>query len=276
MSTTNLYTENDIIFLQENYAKYGPKYCAKILNKNPDAVGAKAKRMGIKKIGYEKHNSMQKVNPEQFYNINTPEIAYFLGFFWADGNIIYRLNKTSNYYGIRLEIQSEDADYILSILNKLGVWAISKRKRKTNWKETTIITTNSKDIFNFLKEHDYLEKSYKEPTKILDKIPENLRMYWWRGYFDGDGSIYLYKRFKKLEFSSTYEYQWLECVNLIKNLNINKYHIFRQISKKGHKSSKFFIYRKNDIQTIFNYFLQSNYGLPRKTKKIHEFTEKFK
>lgn len=276
---SNKYTESEEQVLKDNYEIYGPKYCAKLLNRNEDAIFAKAKRMKLKKNGCRKHPSMQKINPEQFWNIQTKEVAYFLGYFWADGYINYRKNKTSNNYAVALEIKSEDANNILYILKNLGSWSLSTRKRKDNWKETTTISTNSKDVYLFLKNNDYDTKSIKEPTFILKKIPKNLHLYWWRGYFDGDGSISfgVYpERWKSIGFSSTINYEWSELKNLLTELAITKYSIQKYTHKtKNHCSSKFSIQNKTDIIKLINFLLKSEIGLDRKTEKMKKFLERY-
>lgn len=273
----NTYTLEQEQIIRDNYPSFGAKYCAKILGKNAEAVSAKAKRMGIRKKGRRKHPSMQKINPEQFWNIETPEVAYFLGYFWADGSIVYAKNKTCNSYTICMEIISTDAKDIMPIMNKLGTWAINSRKRQSNWKETTTFSTNSKDIFDFMFNNDYKTKSFSEPTKILSKIPEHLKPYWWRGYFDGDGSLYISKedRYKSMQFSSTFDYKWTELIKLFKELLITEYNVSNSVSNLGHRASKITIFSKDKIHKFLDYLSLSKFGLQRKTAKIKEFREKF-
>ena len=273
----NTYTLQQEQIIRDNYSDFGPKYCGKLIGKHPEAVGAKARRMGIQKVGHRKHPTMQKINPEQFWSITKPEIAYFLGYFWADGNIIYQKIRTSNSYAICMEIASEDANDIMPIMNNIGQWAINSRKRQKNWKETTTFSTNSKDIFEFMFAHDYKTKSFSEPTKILEKIPESLKPYWWRGYFDGDGSLYISEkgRSKCLQFSSTFNYKWIETIKLFKELLIDNQSIFEAESKLGHKSSKISLFSKDSIHKLISYLRKSNLGLKRKTLKMEEFYKRF-
>jgi len=276
---TNKYTDKDLEFLRLNYPDYGPKYCGTVLGRDENNIQTKAKRMGLKKIGVKKHPSMQKVNPLQFLDIKTKEVAYFLGYFWADGTISYRKNKTCNNYTIAMEICAEDATDISDVVNVLGSWSKVNRKRCESWKETTNINTNSKDIYEFLKEHDYGDKSFCEPTKILNAIPEQLRHYWWRGYFDGDGSLayadFDEGRWKALQFSSTYNYAWTELVKLCKDLEIKGFFIQNTISKKGHKSGKLTIGQIEEIKKFINFLLKSDIGLRRKTQKLNGFFARF-
>jgi intein/homing endonuclease len=280
MNNKKRYTEEEIDFIKKNYPLYGPKYCGKILNKSEGALYAQANRMKLKKIGVNKHPSMQKINPEQFWNINKTEVAYILGYLWADGSIIYRKNKTCNYYGIRLEINSEDANDIEQYMNSLGSWAKVVRKRNENWKETTTFSTNSRDIYEFLRENDYLTKSLSEPTKILARLPDKLKPYFWRGFFDGDGSLGFApdknKHWKSLQFSSSYEYKWLEIINLFSELKIESFNLSKYIHPKTeHKASKITVSSKDGISKMIKYLNKSVIGLSRKTNKMKEFYIRF-
>jgi hypothetical protein len=270
------YNEEELEFLKINYPLYGPKYCGDILNRNHDNIYAQGNRMGLKKIGVNKHPSQQNVDPNQFYNIAKAEIAYFLGFLWADGYLVRYTNKTSNTYGVRMEINSEDANDIWDVMMSIGNWNIQKRKRKSTWKETTNFNVNSKDLLTFLEKHDYHIKSSEEPTSILSVIPDNLKPYWWRGFFDGDGYISFAEkgkgRWRSLGFSATFEYKWSELIRLSTELNIEKYIDYKaKPNSKGHSSSKFTINRISDMEKMVNYLLKSDLGLNRKTKKLKDF-----
>lgn len=274
---TNSQKEKDQ-FIMENYPLYGPIYCAKELNIPVNKAYQWAVRLGIKRIGKSKHPSLQKINPNQFWKIETKEVAYFLGYFWADGyiNYYYDKKKNSNHYRIAFEIVSEDFRNIENVMDSLGKWSKQKRKRKENWKETITAVTNSKDIYNFLKENNYDEKSYLEPTKILEKIPKDLHCYFWRGFFDGDGNagsgIGSGKRGKIIQFSSGFEYQWEELTRLYKNIGVTSY-IYRNISKKNHKSSKINVTDTVSIVNLANYLLKSSIGLDRKTASLQKIID---
>lgn len=277
---SNKYTELEEEIIKNNYEKYGPKYCAVLLNRDEDAIYAKAKRMNIKKNGRRKHPSMQKINPEQFWNIKSKEICYLLGFLWADGYIDYRKNKTSNCYKISLEIKSQDMSDVKHIFDSLGEWAFSQRKRK-EWQETTTMSTNSQDIYTFLKSVGYDSKSDIEPTFILEKIPENLKVYWWRGYFDGDGSISFGEypaKWKSLQFCASFNYEWKELKKLLEQLDIKKYNIVNCMSKElpvMHRSSKFIIQNKKEIIKFINFLSKSEISLKRKTERMNAFLTRY-
>lgn len=274
------FTEKEIDFVFENLPKYGPKYCSVVLNRPKHQIERFARSKNIYKIGTDKHPSMQKINPEQFWNIEKKEIAYFLGYFWADGSIYYKKQKMGEVFSITLEINSEDARDIHNIMLNIGKWAVNFRKRQETWKETTTFSTNSKDIYKFLEENDYKIKSNTEPTKILEKIPQHLHKYFWRGYFDGDGGLNIYewknKLISNIQFCSTFESSWQELSNLCNSLEIQNPYIRQEVSKKGHKCSKFSLVRKADMLKFCHFLMESEIGLVRKSNKMKKFLEIYK
>lgn len=266
------YTVKEIEFLKENYPKYGGKYCQKFLqNRNLDAINAVAKRYNLSAKNKVIHPDLQSISVDQFLNINEKEVAYFLGYFWADGNIINYKSNNMNHWRISFEINSEDANSIMNIMDELGKWSKQIRQRK-KWKETTSFVTNNKDLFLFLFKNDYSNKSIFEPTKILSLIPNQLHKYFWKGLIDGDGSIGLIGRGAYFEISSTYDYQYKEVINLFKKLKIDKYYIYQYISKYNHKSSVIKVYGK-EILKLESIFI--DYGLSRKTSRFYKIKEKY-
>ena len=106
------------------------------------------------------------------------------------------------------------------------------------------------------------------PANFLNKIPDNLKNYWFRGFLDGDGCIRLGKKYgSSIVFSGPYNQNWLFLENLCNELKIH-FLIDRRIVKLG-GHSYFTIYRKNDVKILGDY-LYSNYdniGFSRKYKK---------
>jgi hypothetical protein len=135
-------------------------------------------------------------------------------------------------------------------------------------------------LYNFLYENDYNEKSLVEPTKILSKIPEYLKPYWWRGFFDGDGHISFGEpphRYKSVGFSGQYNYGWIELKNLMRELYIETFNISDDVNVKNYGSSKFSIQNIKDIKKLIHYFisLDTNIGLSRKTEKMISFLDRY-
>jgi hypothetical protein len=265
------WSEKDIEFLKENYPRKGKDFCSKVLGRSGSSVFKKANRLGItvdkdvksinNKVAQIKHqndrsNDDFNVNIEQFISIKKPEIAYLLGFLWADGYI------TRNE--IRLEIVKKDMTDIKKVLDSIGTWTYSDRQRK-NWQVVTRATTSNKKLMLFLKENDYDKKSYVSADKILSKIPDELKHYWFRGLIDGDGNIYPPK--KRISISGSYDQNWFFIIDLcsMMDANCNIYKI-----DKINKSSVIEINGTNGCK--FGEFIYSGliFGLSRKYKKYLE------
>lgn len=265
------YTQQEVDFLKNNYPTYGGKYCQPYLkNRNIDAINAMASRLGLKVINKQVHPDLQAISITNFKMIDK-NIAYFLGYFWADGYIYHYISNNINNWRIVLEIQEEDAISILPIMNTLGEWSIQKRKREDNWKSTWSFVTNNKDLYTFLLDNDYRDKSTVEPTKILSIIPRELHNYFWKGFVDGDGSLDVIGKGAYFEVASTYDYKYTEFEKYISDYHV-KGTIYKQISKKNHSSSVYKIYGKKilNLEPIF-----IDFGLQRKTNKFNLIKERY-
>ena len=213
-----------------------------------------------------------KVNPEQFINILTPEVAYILGILWADGHV--SKNNT-----ISISILRSDMDDIINIFLKTGNWRIYNYKPKIT-KPQTLLCTSNDIIFKFLIKNGYKAKSWKSACKILSKIPEHLKHYWFRGLVDGDGCFHLHtgRRTKQIFIASGYKQDWSFLEKRCKKLKI-QYKILRrkQINRRSHKETRnsiFLIAKSFDIQKFSN-FIYNNYendhiGFKRKWNKYQD------
>lgn len=210
----------------------------------------------------------RRVNFSNFENINKKEVAYFLGFFWSDGAI--------SRDEICIEIKYDDGNSILDILNTFGNWRVNNRVRRLKDKEYKqfCIRVNDKKIKDFLLENDYGDKSLNTPTKILSKIPDNLKSYFFRGLIDGDG-CFCSKNRNYFSITGTIKQDWLEIDKLFKTLDI-KYTLTKKERKSGN-SSFVVISNKNDIIKFGEYIYGKNYdniGLDRKYKIYLEIKNK--
>ncbi len=274
------WTDEEINYLKINYPKYGANYCAKVLGLRNVQIHGKMGKLKIRIPNLMKNSLQSKspekcnINPEIFYDIKDKEVSYLLGLMWADGF----LNPSSNGYNHNLgfTMVKEDLEIIKPYIDIIGKWNYYERKQTNpNWKPSINVITNNKRIFNFLVENDYDKKSHVSADKILSKIPNNLKHYFFLGLIDGDGCFYHYvpkigSTLRQFALASTYEQDWSYFEDLCNGLDI-KYKIKRNNSKKS-SSSYLRITNKDGIKKLGDYIYQTfnedNMGLNRKYEKF--------
>ena len=215
-----------------------------------------------------------KVKIEQFLDITSPEVAYFLGYFWADGCVVNDNRKSR----LRMNITENDGNSVKDVFSKLGEWNIYIRKKQMEtWQNIMSFNTMNKYLYNFLMENDYHIKSGASANKIISNIPHNLLRYWWRGYLDGDGSINT--RSNTLEFHSCYSQNWDFSQKLFEDIGV-KYSIYNRIRKNGNKSSSIRVAGRYNILKVLDYIYQDynldKIGLSRKYDKYYSIDKVIK
>ena len=280
----NKWTSEEINFLKENYPLYGKEYCATKLNREGSSVFKKASRLNLKvkqevklannqtaqiKHQLNRGNDDFNVNIEQFINITKPEVAYILGFLWADGYIVRN--------EIRLEIVKDDLEVVQPILESIGSWTYSYKDRARNgFKNRTIgrAVTSNKKLKEFLVEHDYDKKSYISADKILSKIPDELKHCFFRGLIDGDGCIYVNEELnhKRVSITSSVNQNWSYIETICNELKVN-FNIYKKI---GLNSSSMVEINGIHAKNFCDYIYQDKYfGLNRKYNKYLILVELF-
>ena len=273
-----IWTTDEINFLIKNYTDSGCLKCANSLGRSYQAIRMKAGCLGLKvksetrsklKVAMweETPLSWRNVDASIFIDCKTKETAYILGFLWADGY----LNKKSQHFMIRLELAQPDFDNVKNIWLSTGKWQISYRQRP-NRKPQGILSTCQKPLYEFLQNNDYEIKSIASADKILSHIPNDLKPYWWRGYFDGDGCFYFNEKnhVRHASFAGSYEQDWHFLESLLTTLSV-KY----KIIKRHQQQSSHSVVRTADtmsIRNFGNYIYQEDddIGLQRKRDKFNE------
>jgi hypothetical protein len=167
-------------FLIDYYYNCGAIYCQDQLKIfTIKQVVSRANRLGLKiSPSINKERNRNKENLAHIINIQTPFIAYFLGFLWADGTIS---KKTSN---IKLKIVNKDFEDIQDKVFELAEsWRFRiDRDGNPNHQDQAVLEINHWEFRDFLAKYDYLIKSGASAKKILSIIPEKFKHYWWRGF----------------------------------------------------------------------------------------------
>lgn len=286
------FTESEREFIKNNHVEHCVEYCAKKINAPLGSTYNKICDWGLqlnreeRRIrftnAHEKENWEYKVNADKFINITMPEVAYFLGYFWADGHIKIWANKNGTIvYTFCMAIQQEDYLAIKETIEKIGdfnIYLDERKKKNSTWKDCISIYTSNKVLVKYLVDNDFQIKSQTTPTKILNKIPEHLKHYFFRGWFDGDGCLYDNKNKLSgiVSISGTYDQDWSELLNLLSFIGI-KGRVAKRITKEGKRSDV--IFGKQKYVMNFGRYIYKNreidkIGLNRKYNKWIKYSNK--
>nr|DAU84890.1 MAG TPA: endonuclease [Caudoviricetes sp.] len=144
---------------------------------------------GITPRTHRESRKSYKYNENYFEHIDTPEKAYWLGFIYADGFITKKTNGNA-VFGFTL---AEEEPLIKLNQCLESNKPIGKYKKVNSYKSNSIEYKTafcSNKMVSDLEKHGCVEgKTFKLKFPNLDK---NLIPHFIRGYFDGDGSVFLH------------------------------------------------------------------------------------
>lgn len=122
---------------------------------------------------------------EAFFATWSPEMAYLLGYFAADGCMIR--NKRGSHY---VEFTSCDRELLETVVRVTGASHQISRRPSYNpeWKAQYRVQVGSKQWFDDLSRLGFTQD--KSHTLSFPPVPETLLGHFVRGYFDGDGCAY--------------------------------------------------------------------------------------
>jgi intein-encoded DNA endonuclease-like protein len=127
------------------------------------------------------HRSVNK----DFFKTWSAEMAYILGFFAADGNIIK--NKRGAYF-FSLEICDkeivEKCRDLMKSNHKIGI-RLAIGNHRTSYR----LQIGSKEIYSDLKQLGFSDQ--KTHNISIPQVPEKYFSDFTRGYFDGDGNVWV-------------------------------------------------------------------------------------
>lgn len=267
------YSKEEDDFLIKNAPIYGAQICADKLNRSVYGVRSRLSRLKVKSnkdkfitegdVSNLKFVSTFKELNIDFSSSKTPkELAYWLGYFWADG-----YNRKDNY--LIIEITREDGDNIQNIFMNLADFSIYTRKRDGR-KEQISFAYRDKNISEFLKSLGKYPNSLESHKKILEYIPDNYLIYFLRGLIDGDGCWYLHKNILQFSIVAAYNFNWSNLQEKLNSIGL-KTNVSNRASKHGNSS----IIRATDSKNIKEfikklYKVNDGIWLNRKYNKIKE------
>lgn len=128
-------------------------------------------------------------NQDFLKNIDTPEKAYFLGFFCSDGSFLKGSNGISFHIGVR------DIDILekFKILLESDLPIKIRRASGSGVQDTATLLIVGGQFYKNIKKLEIAERKTQD-LKFPTFIKKDLMPHFIRGYFDGDGWITIVKR----------------------------------------------------------------------------------
>jgi len=210
-----------------------------------------------------KFYNRKKICLDEFLSVRNFLIAYLLGFLWADGNV------TKDGYKVSVNFLDDDFQDIKHIFSFPDSWGFYNKK-SPNKRKLISCQFHSKVFNNFLCDFDFHIKSGSSACKILNHLPQDMRPYWWRGYFDGDGNLFFDKKQKILSITSCYQQNWDFYIELCDQLEIVP-RIYQV--KHIYDHSRISIQNRVEILKFLDFIYQGErVGLLRKYNKYQEFS----
>ena len=201
-------------------------------------------------------------NDDFFEVIDSEKKAYWLGFLAADGNI------SSSQSHMTFALAIKDIDVVERFKGALeATYPIHHRFRELNGKtfERATLSIRSKKLCM-----DLVDKGVVPRKSLILKppqnIPKNLVHHWIRGYFDGDGSVYLMKvkksgnKYKKVSITGT-----LEVLNFIQKRLESGHVSDRRPRSRVHR---FIIGRQEDVEKFGDYIYRDATVYLERKKRI--------
>ena len=186
---------NEIVgYVREWYSKKAAKECAEDLGISVQRVRSVASDIGVAGGRRSKTKYSRRVNAE-FFDIWTEASAYVLGFLYADGNLQH--DKITFY-------QKESA-ILWKIRESMGIKNIPHGRTEGGF----ILSVNNCHMADRLREIGVRAAKSTTGEMLFPDVPDCLFSHFFRGFFDGDGSVGIYGEWKNCRLSLFGPYDWL-------------------------------------------------------------------
>lgn len=208
-------------------------------------------------------------NVDFFESIDSEEKAYWLGFLYADGYVAYR-------GVVQIALKQDDVEHLKKFRTAMG-------------DETVLITPCKKTkshgmFFSSVKLAEDLTKlgcmqrkslKLEFPTEL--QVPERYLNHFMRGYFDGDGCMYVSDDLKDYTFSVLGTPEFLEGYDrvLLEHMTRNEAHPHTSRDDWNEQTEESYFCAIKDIEEIYSFlYKDATIYLERKKSKFEKILSK--
>lgn len=211
----------------------------KLANSN---VCIQLRKAGVKIKSKAEQNRKYSCNKEYFKVINDEHKAYWLGFIYADG-CIHNPSVGNKADMLTITLQASDNNHLEKLKSDLKYTGPVQTYFKQKY-PTCNLKIRFQSIVNDLKSHG-INYNKSLTTKFPKHLQPNLYRHFIRGYFDGDGGIYINIEKKRYSISICGTKDFLYNIQKIWNEELEMSYV------KIHKQSSIYSITKGGrLQTI--------------------------
>lgn len=249
-------------YIEKYYPLFGPAKVGEKLGMSSSSITVYARKNNlvlnkVDGIGLEIPEFEYDLDFSHKFDCIDEKLAYWLGFFWADGTI-------NRHTGLVIEIVEKDGENLSKLFNSIYPFSVTIRRRRGRKGQMTF-RVNDKNVAKLLETLGKYSHSSESHQKIFDYLKEpKLQISFLRGLIDGDGSFYWSDKEKYAQFTlaSNYNQDWSFLCEYLKQFNP---HITKDIDSSGKSSVLRITGRENVIGFIkFMNYGGNNIGLKRK------------
>jgi len=173
------------IFIRDNYPRFGSKECVSVLGMSAQRARNIACRLGL--TGRKKRTRYSESVNAEFFDEWSPEMAYVLGFIYADGG----LQKD------KLSLYQNEKSHLKRICHVMGM----RQRIRPHGKRCHVVSVNNVYMADILRAIGIRESKSFGNMVLPVGIPDTVFHAFFRGFFDGDGSVGVYGKYKSCRVS---------------------------------------------------------------------------
>lgn len=265
------WTNEEDNIIRQYYPKNGANKVHEILkNRELKSIQQRAFKLGVKYLQY---------NINFFDKIDTIEKAYWLGFLYADGYA-----TSDNRWGV--ELGYDDYNHLQNLLCAFDYNGNLKIRERNGIKSCGFLINNKHMTSSLISNGVIPNKTYSLVFPDKNIISTDLYSHFIRGFFDGDGCVYITRNMKPRKDRNNKVYERIckgvnfvcksesftnDLVNILKDNSINFHHA---INKRDalHTISTSAI---SEIEKFYNYIYKDSNPNIRLERKFNKFNEIF-